>query len=138
MSNYLRLLIVPFAFLFCIAASAQKKVVAGYSGGHGCIDKELLLYNDSTYKFTVWSGLFIPMKSKKRGLYLIEEDNIYLFSRKRFHYFFFQEKNKYSKRPYEYRIRNKAILMYSENDEESKDSSFIKAYNTMWLMRSSG
>jgi hypothetical protein len=50
--------------LYC---SAQKKISARYSGGHGCIDNSLTLYTDSTYLFESRSALLFVHTSTKEG-----------------------------------------------------------------------
>jgi hypothetical protein len=106
-----------------ICCNAQKKISARYSGGHGCIDNSLTLYTDSTYLFESTSALLFVHTSTTRGKYLLSDSSIILYKKKKL-------SDKY--RSTTFRIRNNDILMYSEKEEFSKDSSFVKAYNTMW------
>jgi hypothetical protein len=73
-------------------------------------------------------------KSKSKGVYLLENNAITLYRQKRLHFLIVKPENKYHENTY--RIREKNILMYSVEDENSNDADFIKAYNTMFLISS--
>ena len=118
-------LLFNLAALFC---TAQKVVKFEYSGGHGCIDKSLYLYTDSTFEFITSSALLFSHTSTKRGYYLMNDSSITLFNKKRMAFL----APKYKRYHYNtFRIRDNDILMYSVQDGLSQDSSFIKAYRTM-------
>jgi hypothetical protein len=120
--------------LHCFTGAAQKDTIATYYGGHGCIDKTLYLFSDSTFYFEERSALFIPTSSKKKGAYLFSDSTITLYAFKKLKFIKFKPENKY--RENEFRVRNGDILMYSEEAEHGKDSNFIRDYNTMRLVRS--
>jgi hypothetical protein len=128
----IKVVVVSFLF-FCFSNNlqAQKTVQSKYYGGHGCIDKSLLLYSDSTFLYEVNSGLFIATSHKKRGAYLMTENSITLYTMKRLHFLIIKPQNKYCENTF--RLNGTDILMYSTKDEKDKDASFTKAYNTMWL-----
>jgi hypothetical protein len=126
-------IICSFLFL-SFSVKAQKDTVATFYGGHGCIDKTLYLFSDSTFYFEERSALFIPTSSKKKGAYLFSDSTITLYAFKKMKFIKFKPENKY--RENEFRIRNGNILMYDEEAEQGKDRNFIRDYHTMRLIRS--
>jgi hypothetical protein len=127
----MKLLIFLFFNLFALFCTAQKNVKFEYAGGHGCVDNSLFLYTDSTYEFTSSTAFLFSHTSTKKGYYLMNDTSITLYYKKKMA-LLIPKSRKYH---YDtFRIRNNNILMYSVQDELSKDSSFIKAYQTMHFL----
>lgn len=127
----MKLLISLFFNLFTLFCTAQKKVKFEYSGGHGCVDNSLFLYTDSTYEFTSSTAFLFSHTSTKKGYYLMNDTSITLYNKKKMAFFIPKHKRYHNNT---FRIRDNNILMYSVQDELSKDSSFIKAYQTMYFL----
>jgi hypothetical protein len=134
MKKYFKIVLI--ALLVCNAKniSAQKTIKAEYIGGHGCVDKSLILYTDSTYVFEATQAMLFVTKTKIKGAYLLDVNSITLYRKKRFHFLYIRPENRYHEDTY--RMRNNDILMYSIEDENSKDADFIKAYSTLSLSSS--
>ena len=128
-----RLFFALAGILLATTCNAQKQVKYEYSGGHGCINLSLLLYKDSSFLFERETAIAFVIRSREKGKYLLCDSAITLFNRKRFYFLHFKEENRYRK--YVYRIRNNDILLYPESAEQSKDADYIKAYNTMYLVK---
>lgn len=117
-------------FIFAAAhCAAQKTLKETWQGGHGCVALTLNLYSDSSYTFISESALVFTMRSTRRGHYLLTPSQITLFEKKKLAFLFFSQKHKYNE--LQYRVAGNKILLYSQEDEHSKDSSFIMAYNTL-------
>ncbi len=134
MKKYCKIILITLLVCNTKNVNAQKTIKATYSGGHGCVDKSLILYKDSTFLFEATQAVMFVIKSKSKGVYLLENNAITLYRQKRLHFLIVKPENKYHENTY--RIREKNILMYSVEDENSKDVDFIKAYNTMFLISS--
>jgi hypothetical protein len=131
MKKYCSIIYIALLVFSTQNIAAQKIIKTEYSGGHGCVDKSLILYTDSTFLFESTQALLFVVKSKIKGVYLLEDNAITLYRRKRFYFLHFKPENKYHENTY--RIKGNTILMYSVEDENSKDAGFIKAYNTLSL-----
>jgi hypothetical protein len=117
-----------FALHYCFA---QKAIRETWSGGHGCVNLTLNLYTDATYVFISESAMMFVIRSKTKGHYLLTDKLITLYEKKKLSFFlFFSKKLQYRRE--QYRIVNDHILMYTPEDELSADSSYIKAYNTLY------
>lgn len=133
MSNPCTLALFLLFTLSSLVGNAQKTVLVAYSGGHGCVDKSLVLYTDATYEYEVSTALLFTRTTRMKGNYLVRDNTITLYKRKRLSFLYFTNAKKYS--PATFRIKNNNILMYSEKDELSADSNFLKDYNTLWAER---
>jgi hypothetical protein len=134
MKKYCKIILIALLICNTQNISAQKTIKAEYRGGHGCVDKSLILYTDSTYVFVATQAMLFVTKTKIKGAYLLDENHITLYRQKRFHFLYIKLENRYHEDTY--RISGNDILMYSEDDENSKDAGFIKAYSTLSLSSS--
>jgi hypothetical protein len=126
-----------FLFLFLsigsFAQNNQKNLVAAYEGGHHA-PKTLLLYSDSSFRYSSSSDIMLITK-KSKGIFSRTDSSITLYTRKKLA-FLKSGMRKYW--PSTWRIRNNKILFYSVKDEQSKDAGFYKAYNTFSLVEKQG
>jgi hypothetical protein len=120
MNKLKQLLLLLICFVFINNSHAQKKVLAVYDGGHGCLYETLTLYTDSTYVFEHTSALMFVITKRNRGHYLITDNSITLFKRKRKH-----PSNVY-------RIQDNKILTFTLAQEQSKDSNMVRDYGTLY------
>jgi hypothetical protein len=134
MKTYCKIILVILLTFNTKNITAQKTIKAKYIGGHGCVDKSLILYTDSTFLFEATQAMLFVTKTKIKGAYLLDNNSITLYRQKRFHFLYIKLENRYHEDTY--RIKGNDILMYSEEEENSKDAGFIKAYNTMFLVSS--
>ena len=114
---------------FFVAASAQKPVRAHYRGGHGCIDKDLVLYADSTFRYEVANAMPFPHTSRTKGTYRLTDTSLTLTTKKRLAFLYFQRKHKY--RSHTYRALGYEIRMFPPKAEQGRDSAYIRDYNTL-------
>jgi hypothetical protein len=126
-----KILFIPF-LLFSLHSIAQKKMIARYYGGHGCADTELQLFSDSTYTFISSSALLFAHTSRKSGYFLRSDSSITFFKKAKRMANYLNDK---TVKATTYRIKEENILMYTVKDEQSKNSDFIKTYNTLRLER---
>jgi hypothetical protein len=134
MKKYIKIVLIGLLVCNTQYLVAQKSIKAKYSGGHGCVDKSLILYTDSTFVFEAIQAMLFVTKTKIKGAYLLDDNSITLYRKKRFHFLYIKPENRYHENTY--RVRSNDILMYSIEDENSKDADFIKAYNTLSLRSS--
>ena len=134
MKKYLKIALITLLFYNSQNLFAQKTIKAQYIGGQGCIDKSLILYKDSTFLFERTEAIVFAIKRTVKGVYLLDDTSISLFRKKRLHFLYAKLENTYHENTY--RISDNKILMFSKEDESSKDANFIKACNTLRLISS--
>ena len=125
--SFIYLFVIVFFTASCAGskkADSLKHVAASYSGSEKW-DITMTLYTDSTYTYTIVPDM-MGFKSVSRGAYLKNDSLMVLFKNKKT----LLKATTYTKLV---RIRGDDLLMYSEAQENSKDSNFIKAYYTLSL-----
>src|SRR5262249_42005012 len=100
----------------------SKPIARKYSGGHTNYTC-LVLYKDSTF-FYIDIGDIMGIASKKTGTYTIDSTSLSLYGKKK-------QNSRVKPKPEVFRIRGNKVLLYSEKDEASKDSSFYRDYYTL-------
>jgi hypothetical protein len=127
--TYLFLVLISLCILIFSCHSAKKftdwenkTVAARYSGGHHW-DVSLTLYTDSTFQYRIVRDV-MALTTKTRGAYLKTDSSISLYV----------WKSKITRNKVKedvFRIRGNDVLMYTEEQEQSENSSFYKAYFTL-------
>lgn len=121
---------IVFPALIGFSQKKPRELLARYEGGHMGVTL-LYLYKDSTFRYKAIGDIgFIARKSK--GHYSKTDTSLTLYTKKGFA-FLRKRENKYW--PETFRIVGNDVLMYSREQEQSKDSSFYKDYNTLTLVR---
>ena len=79
-----KLLFTFILSFFSTIIVAQKTIKYEYSGGSHDVNKELLLYTDSTFTFNLEMGFPFGHSRKTKGFYIIEDSLLTLITKKRF------------------------------------------------------
>ena len=104
----------------------SKPIAAQYTGGHYDY-ATLVLYSDSTF-FYVYAPHMMPfLQNRLKGSYTRDTSSILLIAKRRWDHFWKKPP------PVTFRIRGNQVLMYSEEQENSENGDFIKAYHTLTL-----
>jgi hypothetical protein len=118
-----KLLFIAALFLFHTTV-AQKQVAATYTGGHGCVNHDLILYTDSSFLFITETAVVFPIKDKSRGYYNLTANNITLYTRRELYFLIPAKKLRY--REDKFRIVDERILLYSEKASREKMQAICK------------
>ncbi len=121
--------------IICFNSYAQKQTKYQYYGGHGCIDIDLKLYSDSTFLFTNCNAMAIPHCSKKKGAYLLYEDEIHLYEMKHLHFLIPFATKKYKETVLRKDVEN--IFLFEKEDIPKNDKGFTETYYTLHLTKRS-
>ncbi len=126
-----------FCFLFMIfhfaSSQAQQQIKYQYYGGHGCIALDLDLYTDSTFLFVTSNAMPFPHSSKKKGAYLLYEDEIRLYEKKRLHFLIPKLELKYRETVFKRDAEH--IYLFDKNKIPKDDNGFTETYYTLHVAK---